>query len=132
MGTSGALTVNDATTYINANCINIDDWTDADDAKKLRIVNVAGRTLTTKYAQYTIPDAAVCEYANELAIAFNDTNSLQQQGVASFGLTGVANFTFKDWAKTGLDAWIPEAALDIIGEANGVKLGKRAVKWVTM
>lgn len=126
------VTVTGATEYINASCINIDDWVDADEAKKQRIVNVASRTLTTKYAQYTIPDAAVYEYANELAIAFNDTNALQQQGVASFGLTGVANFTFKDWAKTGLDAWIPEAALDIIGAENGVKIGKRAVKWVTL
>ena len=127
-----ALTVNDATTYITANCINIDEWTDADDAKKLRIVTVAGRTLTNKYAQYTIPDAAVYEFANELSIAFNDTNALQQQGVASFGLTGVANFTFKAGAKTGLDAWIPDITRDIIGAENGVKLGKRTVKWVTM
>jgi hypothetical protein len=127
-----AITVNDATTYINANCISIDDWTDADDAKKLRIVNVAGRTLTDKYAQYTIPDAAVYEYANTLAIAFNDTNALQQQGVASFGLTGVANFTFKDGVKTGLDAVIPDVVYTIIGAENGVKLSKRAVKWVTM
>ncbi|OME37886.1 hypothetical protein BSK46_14240 [Paenibacillus odorifer] len=128
-----ATTVEDATAYINVNCISIDDWTDADDAKKLRIVNVAGRTLTNKYAQYTIPDAAVYEYANELAIAFNDTNALQQQGVASFGLTGVANFTFKDWAKTGLDAWIPDIALELISAANGgVKLGRKTAKWVTM
>lgn len=127
-----AQTIEDATTYINANCISIDDWTDADDAKKLRIVNVAGRTLTAKYAQYTIPDAAVYEYANALAIAFNDTNALQQQGVASFGISGVANFTFKDGLKTGLDTLIPDVALQLIGAANGVKLSKRAVKWVTM
>ncbi|CAH1194617.1 hypothetical protein PAECIP111892_01767 [Paenibacillus auburnensis] len=127
-----AITVEDATTYINANCINVDDWTDADDAKKLRIVNVAGRTLTAKYAQYTIPDAAVYEYANALAIAFNDTNALQQQGVASFGISGVANFTFKDGMKTGLDALIPDVVYTLIGAENGVKLSKRAVKWVTM
>jgi hypothetical protein len=105
---------------------------EADDAKKLRIVTVAGRTLTHKYAQYTIPDAAVYEYANELAIAFNDTNKLQQQGIASFGVTGVASFTFKDWAKTGLEALIPEVTLDIIGDANGVRIGKKVTKWVTM
>lgn len=124
--------VTDANEYINANCINLEDWADADEAKKQRIVNVASRTLTHKYAKYTIPDAAVYEYANELAIAFNDTNALQQQGVASFGVVGVANFTFKDWAKTGLDAWIPEAALDIIGAENGVRLGKKTAKWVTL
>lgn len=124
--------VTDADTYISANCIDIEDWSDADEAKKQRIVNVASRTLTNKYPQYRIPDAAVYEFANELATAFNDTNRLQQQGVASFGLTGVANFTFKDWAKSGLEAWIPESALDIIGAENGVKLGRRSVKWVTM
>lgn len=118
--------------YIAANCIDIEDWSDADEAKKQRIVNVATRTLTNKYPQYRIPDAAVYEFANELATAFNDTNRLQQQGVASFGLTGVANFTFKDWAKSGIEAWIPESALDIIGAENGVKLGRRSVKWVTM
>lgn len=127
-----AITVEDATAYINANCVLIDDWTDADDAKKLRIVNVAGRTLTLKYAQYTIPDAAVYEYSNALAIAFNDTNALQQQGVASFGLSGVANFTFKDGLKTGLDALIPDVVYDIIGTANDVKLGRKMAKWVTM
>lgn len=124
--------VTDADTYISANCIDIEDWSDADEAKKQRIVTVASRTLTNKYPQYRIPDAAVYEFANELAAAFNDTNRLQQQGVASFGLTGVANFTFKDWAKSGLEAWIPESALDIIGAENGVKLGRRSVKWVTM
>jgi len=119
--------------YINANCIDIEDWTDCDVAKKQRILNVAERTLSHKYSQYTIPAAAVYEFANELAIAFNDTNRLQQQGVAAFGLTGVANFTFKDWAKSGIESWIPESALDIIGEANGgIKLGRKTMKWVTM
>ncbi|MFD1267570.1 hypothetical protein ACFQ3Y_09065 [Paenibacillus motobuensis] len=127
-----ALTIDDATAYIEENCISIDDWTDADEAKKQRIINVASRTLTNKYPKYTIPDAAVYEFANELAIAFNDTNSLQMQGVASFGITGVANFTFKDWAKSGIEAWIPQSALDIIGEENGVTLGLRTIKWVTM
>lgn len=122
----------DGDVYIAANCIDIEDWTDADEAKKQRIINVASRTLTNKFPQYRIPDAAVYEFANELAIAFNDTNRLQMQGVASFGLVGVANFTFKDWAKSGIEAWIPESALDIIGAENGVKLGKRGVKWTVM
>ncbi|KKO54531.1 hypothetical protein [Paenibacillus sp. DMB20] len=118
--------------YINANCIDIEDWVECDAAKKQRILNVAERTLTNKYPTYAIPDAAVYEFANELAIAFNDTNRLQQQGIAAFGVTGVANFTFKDWAKSGVEAWIPESALDIIGAANGVKLGRKVAKWVTM
>ncbi|QNK54561.1 hypothetical protein [Paenibacillus sp. PAMC21692] len=128
-----AITIPNADTYINANCIDIEDWTDSDEAKKQRILNVADRKLTTKYAQYTIPDTAVYEYANELATAFNDTNRLQQQGVASFGLTGVANFTFKDWAKSGLDAWISDTVLDLISEANGgVKLSRRETKWTVL
>ncbi|WP_178023023.1 hypothetical protein [uncultured Paenibacillus sp.] len=127
-----ALTLDDANDYIAANCIDIEDWTDADEAKKQRILNVASRTLTSKYPQYTIPDAAVYEFANELAIAFNDTNRLQIQGVASFGITGVANFTFKDWAKSGVEAWIPQSALDLIGAENGVSLSKRAMKWTVM
>lgn len=122
-----------ADTYINANCIDIEDWTDCDVAKKQRILVVAERTLRNKFPQYKIPDAAVYEFANELAIAFNETNRLQQQGVAAFSLTGVANFTFKDWAKSGILAWIPQSALDIIGAENGgVKIGLKTVKWVTM
>jgi len=128
-----AVNITDADTYINASCIDNEDWSDADEAKKQRIINVAERKLTTKYSQYTIPDEAVYEYANELAIAFNDTNRLQQHGVASFGLNGVANFTFKDWAKSGLDAWISDTVLDLISEANGgVKLSRRAVKWTVL
>ena len=127
------LNIMDADTYINVNCVDIEDWSDSDEAKKQRIVNVASRKLTTKYAQYTIPDTAVYEYSNELAIAFNDTNRLQQQGVAAVGLTGVASFTFKDWAKTGLDAWISDTVLDLISAENGgVKLSRRAVKWTVL
>ncbi|MFF2890749.1 hypothetical protein [Paenibacillus sp. NPDC057967] len=123
----------DADEYITLNCIDSDDWTEADEAKKQRILNVASRKLTTKYARYTIPDAAVYEYSNELSIAYNDTNRLQQQGVASFGLTGVANFTFKDWAKSGLDAWISDTVLDLISDANGgVSLSRRTVKWTVL
>lgn len=130
MGVS--LTVADADAYIEANCIDIDDWTEADEAKKRRIVTVANRVLTTKYAKYTIPDAAVYLFANELATAYNDTNRLQQQGIASYGVTGVASFTFKDWAKNGEEAWIPDSALDLIGNVNGVRLGKKTAKWVTL
>lgn len=128
-----ALSIMAADAYINGNCISIEDWTDADEAKKQRIINVASRKLTDRYAQYKIPDTAVYEYSNELSIAFNDTNSLQQQGVASFGLNGVANFTFKDWAKTGLDAWISDTVLDLISAENGgAKLSRRSVKWTVL
>ena len=128
-----AVNITDADAYIALNCIDSEDWSESDEAKKLRIINVANRKLTTKYARYTIPDEAVYEYANELAIAFNDTNRLQQHGVASFGLNGVANFTFKDWAKSGLDAWISDTVLDLISAANGgATLSRRAVKWTVL
>lgn len=127
-----AVNITDADKYIAANCIDVEDWTDADEAKKQRILNVASRTLTTKYPRYTIPDAAVYEFSNELAIAFNDTNRLQQQGIAAFSLTGVASFTFKDWAKSGVEAWIPQSALDLIGAENGVRIGARQAKWTVL
>lgn len=121
-----------ADAYIEMNCIDIEDWMDCDAARKQRILNVAERTLKSKYSIYKIPDAAVYEFANALATAYNDVNRLQQQGVAAFGVTGVVNFTFKDWAKSGVEAWIPDSALDIIGAENGVNLGRKTVKWVTM
>lgn len=127
-----AVTITDADEYIALNCIDVEDWTEADDAKKQRTLNVAERKLTTKYAQYTIPDDAVYEYANELAIAYNDTNRLQQQGVASFGLSGVANFTFNAVGK-GLDAIISDTVLELISAENGgVKLSRRATKWTVL
>jgi hypothetical protein len=132
-----ALTIADATAYIALNCIDVDDWNDAEDAKKLRIVNVASRTLSSRYPTYTIPDDAVYEFANVLATVFNDTNRLQQQGVLSFTLQGTASFNFKDAGVTqpggDLTKFIPQTALDLISTANGgVKLSKRRVGWTVM
>jgi hypothetical protein len=128
-----AVNVTDADLYIEQNVIDIEDWQDADEAKKQRIINVANRTLTTKYPDYTIPAEAVYEFSAELATKFNDTNRLNNQGVASFSITGVASFNFKDTQSRELSAFIPQSALDLIGEANGgVKLGKRVVKWTVM
>lgn len=127
-----AVNITDANEYIAANCIDIEDWESAEEAKKQRILNVASRTLTTKYPRYTIPDAAVYEFSNELAIAFNDTNRWQQQGIAAYSVTGVASYTFKDWAKSGVEAWIPQSALDIIGAENGVRIGARQAKWTVL
>lgn len=132
-----ALSITDATAYIALNCIDVDDWTDAEDAKKLRIVNVANRTLTTRYPTYTIPENAVYEFGNVLATVFNDTNRLQQQGVISFALQGTASFNFKDAAVTqpggDLTKFIPQTALDLISAANGgVSLSKRRVGWTVL
>lgn len=130
------VSVAEADTYISASCIDIEDWTDAEDAKKQRIVNVADRTLAVKYPKYTIPDAAVYEFANVLATVFNDTNRLQQQGVTAFALTGTVSFNFKDSEVRGpggdLSRFIPQTALDIIGADNGVQLSRRAVGWSVM
>jgi hypothetical protein len=121
-----ALDIYAATAYIESNVIDIEDWVDADDDKKQRLVNVADKTLQKRYGQYTIPDNAVYDFAAALAVAFNDTNKLQQQGVAQFAIKGIA-FTFKDGVAKELDAFIPQSTIDLIGEANGVKLAKRRV-----
>jgi hypothetical protein len=126
-----AVNITDADTYIQANVIDIEDWLDADNAKKQRILNVAESVLTRKYPDYTIPDDAVYEYAAALAIAFNDTNRLNNHGIASFSITGVGSFNFKDTQRRDLDAFIPKRSLEIIGDANDVKLGKR-VKWTVL
>ncbi len=121
-----ALDIFEATAYIESNVIDIEDWVDADDDKKQRLLNVADKTLQKRYSNYTIPNDAVYDFAAVLAVAFNDTNKLQQQGVAQFAIKGIA-FTFKDIPAKELDAFIPQSTLDIIGEANDVKLSKRRV-----
>ncbi|GIP55252.1 hypothetical protein [Paenibacillus vini] len=122
--------------YITANCADIEDWTEADAAKRQRMLNVAERTLIRTYPKYTVPDAAVYEFANVLTIAFNDTNRLARQGITGFSVTGVANFDFKDAYITGPDAdlrkLIPQTAIDLIGAENGITLSKRRVGWVTL
>ncbi|MEJ9160877.1 hypothetical protein P4I20_10030 [Paenibacillus graminis] len=127
--------VTGADLYINANCIDIDDWTGADEAKKLRIVNVASRDLARFYPKYTIPDTAVYEFANVLATVFGDTAGAMQKGVTSQSV-GRVSISFKNELVTGPGGstrkYIPQAALDIIGAENGVTLSKRAPKWVTM
>lgn len=135
----------DATTYISANVVSSDDWTDADDAKKQRLLNVAVRELTDYcderilsdiVATYTLPDEAVYEFAAYLAIAFNDTNKMQQQGVAGFSVTGVGSFTFKQnnvaAGANGLPFYnyIPDSAKKLIDKANGTKLAGRGVGWI--
>jgi hypothetical protein len=114
----------------------VEDWQASDDARKQRMLNVAGRTLTLAYPKYTIPDAAVYEFSNVLSVMFNDTGVLQRRGEASFGLTGVFNVTFKD-GTTGmpyddLRKYIPQTALGLIGAENGVTISKRSAKWTVM
>lgn len=130
------LTTENADTYISTNCIDVEDWFDCSVEKKQRVINVASRTLAAKYPKYTIPDAAVYEFANVLMTIFNDTNRLAQQGVTSFALSGTASFNFKDALVVGpggdLTKFIPQSALDIIGAENGVKLARKSAKWTVL
>ncbi|GAA0840475.1 hypothetical protein GCM10008915_36040 [Bifidobacterium pullorum subsp. gallinarum] len=131
-----AVSAIEATTYIDANCIDIEEWESADEAKKQRIVNVASRDLSLFYPTYTIPDAAVYEFANVLATVFGDTARLAQQGISQFSVSGVAAFSYSDAAVDipggSTRKYIPQIALDIIGAENGVTISKRSPKWVTM
>lgn len=121
-----AVNITEADAYIAEWVIVTEDWDDADEASKTRLLNVASRTLTTRFPKYTIPDVAAYETAAAFATAFKDTNKLAIQGVQSFSLSGVASFNFRDGAHELADL-IPQTALDIIGEENGVSLSKRRV-----
>jgi hypothetical protein len=127
-----AVNITDANTYIEANVIDNEDWRDADDAKKQRILNVAQNTLTRRFPDYIIPDEAVYEFAAVLAVVFNDTNRLKQHGIDSFSIEGVGSFKFRG-GPADIEAYIPKTALAIIGDANGVKLsGGRRVMWTVL
>ncbi|MEH6941678.1 hypothetical protein [Bacillus sp. JJ722] len=128
-----AFDLTEATEYITLNTLDNEDFLDADDTRKTAILNVASRTLTRKFNGYKIPDEAVYLFAAVLASAFNDTNKLQQQGVASFSVKGIS-FTFKDWAKKGLDELVPDEVVDLVKEENGItelSTGK-SVKWTVL
>lgn len=122
--------------YISANCIDIEDWTDSDAPKKQRILNAAARTLSAAYPKYSIPDAAIYEFANVLAIVFNDTNRLAQQGLTGFSIDKVGSFDFKDGAVSlpggDLRKFVPQTSRDIIGAENGVSLPARRVGWTVL
>jgi hypothetical protein len=132
-----AVNIGQADAYIEQNCIDVEDWSDSDEARKQRLLNVASRTLTTKFPTYTIPDVSVYDFANNLAIAFNDTNKLGQQGVTSVSISGTASFTFKDAlvssAGGDLTKFIPQSTLDLIGVENGgIKPTVRNVAWTVV
>jgi hypothetical protein len=116
-----------ADVYIEENVIDNEDWQAADDAKKQRIINVAEAHLARKFLAYEVPDNAVYAFAASLAVAYNDTNRLNNHGIAGFSITGVGSFNFKDTQNRSIDAFIPQVTYDLIGEANGVKLAPRRV-----
>ena len=126
-----------ATEHIDAYVISNEDWHDADDKKKVRLMNSADRTLTNKFKGNTIPDNAIYEFAAYLAIVFNDTNKMQQQGIASFSVTGVGSFTFKESNVNSaigqsLKDLIPDSVLDLLKEVNEeLNVSGREVGWLT-
>ena len=122
----------EAIAYIRTNTLDNEDFIDAEPDRQTALLNVANKTLSRKYNAYTIPNEAVYNFAAVLGAAYNDTNKLAQQGVAGFSVKGMS-FTFKDWAKKGIDAFITEEIAELIGEANGVKIPTgRTVKWTVM
>ncbi|MEC1165861.1 hypothetical protein [Bacillus paralicheniformis] len=127
-----ALSVEGADEYINSFTVDNEDWNDYATEKKQRIINVAEDVLVRKFPDYKIPDKAVYEFANVLAISYNDTNRLNKQGIASFSITGVVSFNFKDTLKVDDESLIPKKTLDLIGEENGVKLSGRQIQWMVM
>jgi hypothetical protein len=122
-----AVSIFDADVYITDNVIDNEDWQTADAEKKQRILNVASSHLARKFSAYTVPDNAVYAFGASLAVAYNDTNRLNNHGIAGFSITGVGSFNFKDTQNRSIDVFIPQVAYDLIGEANGVKLAPRRV-----
>ena len=116
----------EASEYVRFNTPDNEDFLDADDDRKIALLNVALRTLKRKYSGYTIPNEAVYLFAPVVAATYNDTNKMAQQGVASFSVRGIA-FTFKDWAKKDLTDLIPADVADLIGAPTG-----RRTKWTVL
>lgn len=127
-----ALSVESANEYINRMTIDNEDWNDYDAAKQQRVLNVAEDVLARKFRKYVIPDDAVYEFTNVLATAYNDTNRLNKHGIASFSLTGVGSFTYKETLRADDESLIPKKTIDLIEEENDVKLSGRTVKATVM
>lgn len=121
-----ALSITDADAYISANVLDIEDWMDADTARKQRLLNVANRTLVNRYSNYVIPDNAVYEFAARLSVLFNDTNKMQQNGVKQFSMKGIS-MAFDGKVSDDYSVFIPANVLTMIGEANGVILSARRI-----
>lgn len=115
-----------AADYIRLNTLDNEDYLDGDETRQTALLNVSKRTLDRKFSGKTIPDEAVYVFAATLGAAYNDTNKLQQQGVAGFSISGIS-FTFKDWAKRPIDHLIPEEVYDLVGVSRG-----KTVRWTVL
>lgn len=130
-----AITVLDATDYISKFCVDVEEWLDnIEDEQRERCLNVSNRTLLREYADLTIPDEAVFEFANVLAILFSDTNKSQFHGVNTFTVNGLGTWDFKGaGVKLPSDInfadYIPRISKDLIAQVNGLPLKNQKVKW---
>lgn len=112
--------------YIQLNTLDNEDWFDSEDTRKLALLNVSKRVLTSKFTEIEeMPDEAIYMFATTLSAIFNDTMKQAQRGVASFSIKGIS-FSFKDWAKKDLSEFIPEEVYSILG------IPKRQIKWTVL
>lgn len=114
------------TEYVSLNIIDIEDWIDSDDERKVRVLNTALNTLNDAFPGLIIPDEAAYDFSPILAAVFNDTNKLNSQGIASFSITGVGSFTFDN--EKSLEDLIPSSAIKKIEKANDVSLQSRKIR----
>lgn len=121
-----AISILEADVYISDYVIDVEEWQDSDDERKQRLLNVASRALSKRYSNYVIPGEAVYEFVPVLAALYNDTYKMQQYGVKQFTIKGIS-FTFSGMDLQQLDKLIPQSAITLIGEANGVELTKRRI-----
>lgn len=134
-----AVSIDNADAYIANYVVDNVDWTESDTPRKNRILNVATRELNARFTGLIIPDEAVYEFAAVLAVAFNDTNRYQLQGVAGMSITGVGAFSFKgrnvvdSTGRPRLFDLIPYETFRLINDANpGANIKRRMIKDVTL
>lgn len=122
--------------YIRYHTLDNEDWFDADEDRKIALLNVASETLTTRFQRYLddpnsgvdeIPDAAIYVFAATLGWAFNDTNKMSLEGIKSTSIRGMY-ITFKD-GKNSIFDLIPDSVYQIIGLPIP-KLGGRIIPLV--
>lgn len=124
-----------ANEHIDAYVISNEDWHEADDKKKIRLMNSADTTLHNTFKGNEIPDNAIYEFSAYLAIVFNDTNKMQRQGIVSFSVTAVGSFTFEEnnvssAIKQLLSELIPDSVLQLIeAENENLQLTGRVIGW---
>ncbi|WP_377864317.1 hypothetical protein [Bacillus sp. R86525] len=88
-----------------------------------------------QFKGYDIPYNAISEFNAYLVIVYNDTNKMQRQGIASFSITGVGSFTFKENNVSSaigqpLSELIPGSVLQLVeAESEDLQLTGRVIDW---